>query len=146
MILYILTLGINVFSDCCLFSFSIFISDRILSLDALNFLCCVSICCIWFISWSISLLIRGCNIKEACLSLWKCYSEVSCQTMFYVCSLITNLSERKTKPFSFLHSLSSNWTRINKDLEAIQIQYPFRPFCRSCFHEQIRSKCSLQAL
>lgn len=58
------TLGMNVFSDCCLFSFSIFISDRILSLDALNFLCCVSICCIWFISWSISLLMRGAEIKE----------------------------------------------------------------------------------
>lgn len=57
----LITLGINVFSDCCLFSFSIFISDRILSLDALNFLCCVSICCIWFISWSISLLIRECS-------------------------------------------------------------------------------------
>lgn len=52
------TLGINVFSDCCLFSFSIFISDKILSREALNFLCCVSICCIWFISWSISLLIH----------------------------------------------------------------------------------------
>lgn len=53
------TLGMNVFSDCCLFSFSIFISDRMLSLEALNFLCCVSICCIWFINWSISLLMRG---------------------------------------------------------------------------------------
>lgn len=55
---YMITLGMKVFSDCCLFSFSIFISDRILSLEALNFLCCVSICCIWFISWSISLLMR----------------------------------------------------------------------------------------
>ncbi len=55
----VITLGMKVFSDCCLFSFSIFISDRILSLEALNFLCCVSICCIWFINWSISLLIRG---------------------------------------------------------------------------------------
>lgn len=54
-----LTLGMKVFSDCCLFSFSIFISERILSLEALNFRCWVSICCIWFISWSISLLMRG---------------------------------------------------------------------------------------
>lgn len=56
---HVLTLGMKVFSDCCLFSFSIFISDRMLSLEALNFLCCVSICCIWFMSWSISLLMRG---------------------------------------------------------------------------------------